>query len=85
MNYDKNLVVYSNKLYFESIVMNLMTNALKYNNPENILEIEISSHSDDKFTYLDIKDNGLGIDLKNTETKYLDYTNVFTIIRIVRD
>ncbi|MFT7351299.1 MAG: PAS domain S-box-containing protein [Flavobacterium sp.] len=69
LNYDKNLVVYSNKLYFESIVMNLMTNALKYNNPENILEIEIGSHSDGKFTYLDIKDNGLGIDLKKYKDK----------------
>lgn len=69
LNYDKTLAIYSNKLYFESIVINLMTNALKYNNPDNELQIEINSHSDGKFTYLDIKDNGLGIDLKKYQDK----------------
>lgn len=69
LNYDKTLAIYSNKLYFESIVINLMTNALKYNNPDNELQIEINSHSDGKFIYLDIKDNGLGIDLKKYQDK----------------
>jgi PAS domain S-box-containing protein len=69
LNYDKDVVVYGNKLYFESIVINLMTNALKYNNPKNTLEIEIDSYNDEKFTYLMIKDNGLGIDLEKYKDK----------------
>jgi PAS domain S-box-containing protein len=69
LNYDKNIEVYSNKLYFESIVINLMTNALKYNDPLKNLEIEIDSYSDKKFTYLSIRDNGLGIDLEKYKDK----------------
>lgn len=52
--------------YVESILMNLIANAIKYRNPERPLKIEITSREDDAFVFIRIADNGLGIDL----TKY---------------
>ncbi len=46
----------------ESILQNLITNSIKYRNPSNRLVIEISTHQDKEYTYLNIRDNGLGFD-----------------------
>ena len=50
------------KLYLDSIVLNLMSNALKYRNTERPLRISITTSKDDNS--LSISDNGVGIDLK---------------------
>lgn len=49
--------------YMESILQNLISNALKYSHPERKPEIMIRSYQDKKNTYVKIADNGLGIDL----------------------
>jgi len=58
--------VYSNKAYFESILLNLLTNAIKYKSSEREPEISISFYEDETYTTIIFKDNGIGIDL----TKY---------------
>ncbi|MGK4569071.1 PAS domain-containing sensor histidine kinase [Flavobacterium sp. 3HN19-14] len=55
--------VYSNKAYFDSILLNLLTNAIKYRSAERALEIFISVKEDENFTTLTFSDNGIGIDL----------------------
>ena len=50
--------------YMESILYNLLSNAVKYRNPERRLEIEIRAEEERDFVRLEIKDNGLGIDLE---------------------
>ena len=50
------------KNVFESILQNLLTNSIKYRNPDNPLKIELSTHQDAEYTYLHIKDNGIGFD-----------------------
>jgi signal transduction histidine kinase len=56
--------VYYPGKYFDSIVLNLLSNAIKYRSPERIPEIHVKSRKSDDWTYLEIQDNGLGIDLK---------------------
>ena len=51
-----------NKVYMESIFLNLITNAIKYRSPKRPLKITITSHPDGDNTMLIFADNGLGID-----------------------
>ncbi|WP_207532144.1 PAS domain S-box protein [Desertivirga arenae] len=52
------------KSYFYSILYNLITNAIKYRNPERASEIHISTHYVDNWICLSVSDNGIGIDLE---------------------
>lgn len=59
----KNLKLPANPGYIESILLNLLTNAIKYRRPDKPLVVEIDAalkHSDFKMV---IKDNGRGINL----------------------
>lgn len=50
--------------YLESIIQNLITNAIKYKHPERDPEISIFTFEEQNKKYLAIKDNGIGIDLE---------------------
>jgi signal transduction histidine kinase len=53
------------RLYLESIVMNLITNALKYRRPGVPPVISLRTYTDrDDRVILECQDNGLGIDLE---------------------
>jgi signal transduction histidine kinase len=56
--------VYSNPAYFESILQNLISNAIKYRSPERQLLIQIHLSLSKEYFILEITDNGLGIDLQ---------------------
>jgi signal transduction histidine kinase len=47
----------------KSILMNLMTNALKFRSPERRLEIQLRTVCTSGFVVLSVVDNGIGIDL----------------------
>ena len=51
-------------IYLESIFLNLLTNALKYRKPGVQPVIEVRTYIQDNNTILEIKDNGLGINLE---------------------
>ena len=69
LNLDSVSVVNGNKAYLESILLNLLTNSLKYKSKERIPKISITAHQIDNFTKLTFKDNGIGIDLKRNKDK----------------
>jgi signal transduction histidine kinase len=48
-------------------------------------EIEIDSYSDKKFTYLSIRDNGLGIDLEKYKDKLFGLYQRLPTIQTVKD
>ncbi len=50
--------------YMESILYNLISNAIKYRDPERKLRIMIRGFEEQGFVKLEISDNGLGIDLQ---------------------
>lgn len=46
----------------ESVLQNLLTNSIKYRNVQKKLKIEISTHTDSEYTYIYVRDNGIGFD-----------------------
>lgn len=69
MNFDDAPIIKINKSYFESILLNLTTNSLKYNNEKKQLKISISSKIIDNNIEITFKDNGIGIDLALNKDK----------------
>jgi PAS domain S-box-containing protein len=64
---DEEFSLHTNPAYFESIILNLFTNAIKYKSPDRNLEINITAGEDGKYKILSFNDNGLGIDLSKYE------------------
>lgn len=52
------------KIYLESILLNLLSNALKYNSPERVPVIRLKTYYYHKDLILEVCDNGLGINLE---------------------
>lgn len=50
--------------YLESIMLNLVTNAIKYSDPSKGAKIVFTTEANDEFVVVNVKDNGLGIDLE---------------------
>lgn len=63
--------------YMESILLNLITNAIKYKHPERDPIIEIRTYKKDRKKFLEVKDNGRGIDMKLFENKIFGMYNTF--------
>ena len=51
-------------VYLESLVYNLINNALKYSRPAVPIEITISTYMQNERVVLEVKDNGIGMNLK---------------------
>lgn len=67
--------VYAIAPYVESILYNLISNAIKYRDPERSPHIAIKTTHENEFVCLAVMDNGLGIDLK----KYRQ--NIFSLYK----
>jgi signal transduction histidine kinase len=65
------------KCYFESILYNLISNALKYSRPGVPVEINVSTYRHDGRIVLSVKDNGLGIDLGKYGDRIFNFNQVF--------
>ncbi|MBT9547191.1 MAG: PAS domain S-box protein [Candidatus Sericytochromatia bacterium] len=56
-------------VYLHSILLNLVSNALKYKDPQRPLTLKISVKAEQGFWVFELQDNGLGIDLKAHATE----------------
>ena len=63
--------------YADSILMNFITNAVKYKSPDRDPIIELSTTRTNGYTVLSIKDNGLGIDLNKYGDKLFGMYKTF--------
>ncbi|MDY8135108.1 sensor histidine kinase [Aquimarina sp. 2201CG5-10] len=63
--------------YMESILLNLITNAIKYKHPERDPIIMIKTFIENKSKYLKISDNGRGIDLELFKDKIFGMYKTF--------
>ncbi|GFZ75824.1 hypothetical protein GCM10011531_00290 [Aquaticitalea lipolytica] len=61
---EHNISIQFNSAYFESIMLNLLTNSLKYKQPNKLPIINIHSANHKDYVEIIISDNGLGIDLE---------------------
>ncbi len=67
-----------NSSYLESILLNFLTNALRYSSPERIPEIELVGYYQGSNWVLEIRDNGIGIDLEHHGDKVFGLYKTFT-------
>ncbi|SFZ92080.1 PAS domain S-box-containing protein [Flaviramulus basaltis] len=66
-----------NKIYLESIFLNLLENAIKYRSEERVPEIFIESEIEDGKIKIKFQDNGMGIDLERHGHKLFGLNKVF--------
>jgi len=64
VDFSKAPTIFYPKIYLESILMNLISNSIKYKSPKRTPEIKLTSEIIDGETVFTIEDNGLGIDLQ---------------------
>jgi sensor histidine kinase regulating citrate/malate metabolism len=63
--------------YFDSILLNLLTNAIKYKSDQRKATVALSLLQADDFIRFDVKDNGLGIDLERQGRKMFGMYKTF--------
>lgn len=63
--------------YFESVLQNLLTNAVKYRHPNRLSEITLNFKDDEEFFILEVKDNGVGLDLEQNKNKVFGMYKTF--------
>ncbi len=68
-NFEEVSFLNTNKSYLESILLNLLTNAIKYKSETRKLKIHITANQIDDNVILIFKDNGIGINLERNRDK----------------
>lgn len=63
--------------YVDSIVLNFLTNAIKYRSDERVPQVELNSIEENEFIVLKIADNGMGIDLEKYGDKLFQLYKTF--------
>ncbi|WP_306352919.1 PAS domain S-box protein [Flavobacterium sp. '19STA2R22 D10 B1'] len=69
INLDKAPKLKINKSYLESILLNLLTNAIKYKSPLRKLELLIQTEDHKDYIKLIFQDNGIGLDVERYKDK----------------
>jgi PAS domain S-box-containing protein len=76
-NFDDAAFLITNPAYLESIILNLITNALKYKSTTRPLEIELSMSREKEYDVLTFRDNGIGINLEQNGDKVFGMYKTF--------
>ena len=61
LNFEQVFVLYTNKAYIESILLNLLSNSIKYKSENRKLRITITTEKKEDAVVMIFKDNGIGI------------------------
>lgn len=77
VNFEKEIFIYAIPAYLESILLNLITNTIKYASPSRKLRVIIDAKEDLDKTIISVADNGLGIDMKKHKHKIFGMYKVF--------
>ena len=73
----ENTLVNYNPAYLESIVLNFLSNAIKYSSPERQPKIELSVFQEMEQMVFKVSDNGIGIDMKKNGDKLFGMYKTF--------
>lgn len=63
--------------YMQSILLNFISNSIKYKHPDRDPIIEIKTFSEENKNYLTVKDNGIGINLQKYKNKLFNMYQTF--------
>lgn len=74
---DPSFEIYFNQPYLDSVLLNLISNAVKYNNPEKRAKVLLNAFELDDYIVLEVTDNGLGIDLSKHGDKLFSMYKTF--------
>lgn len=74
---DKRITIQGIPAYLDSILINFLTNAIKYRKPNVNPIIKLKAKQNQNNVHLSISDNGLGIDLEKYKDKIFGMYNVF--------
>ena len=74
-SFDEAPIILSVKPYVDSILLNLISNAIKYRNPDKVLVIDLKTEPAGEFICLTVSDNGLGFDVNQQRR------NIFTLYK----
>ncbi|GAA3935178.1 PAS domain S-box protein [Chitinophaga oryziterrae] len=69
--------IFYGKAYLENILFNLLNNALIYTRPDVPPQIHVSCRKEEKEIVLEVRDNGMGIDLDKHGTQIFRYKKIF--------
>ncbi|MCM8568765.1 PAS domain S-box protein [Gramella jeungdoensis] len=72
------MVVSFNSAYMESVLLNFLTNALRYSHPERQPYIKIRGYKEGFNWILEVEDNGIGIDLEKHGDKVFGLYKTFS-------
>lgn len=73
----ENTAIVTNKAALQQVLLNLISNAIRYNSKENIVVL-LEFYQDEKYLNFNVSDNGNGI-----ETKY--FSKIFDLFEVVDD
>ena len=74
---NEEFMVYAIPSYLDSILLNMLTNAIKYRSPNHPLHLKVVAKNSNGRTSLSFTDNGLGIDLDRYGTKIFGMYKTF--------
>lgn len=74
----ENMVVPFNSAYMESVLLNFLTNSLRYSHPDRLPIIEVRGYSQNGCWILEIEDNGIGMDLERHGEKVFGLYKTFS-------
>jgi ligand-binding sensor domain-containing protein/signal transduction histidine kinase len=74
-DFSKGTLFWTVKPYIDSILLNLISNAIRYRHPDRDPVIKIRSEVTEKYFHISIQDNGLGMDMAACKDK------IFTLYR----
>ncbi|MCH5599249.1 sensor histidine kinase [Niabella ginsengisoli] len=77
-NIPKDTSIFYNKAYIESILLNLISNSLKYSKPSVCPIVSVTYSDENSAKILTINDNGIGIDLEKNGHKLFGLFKTFT-------
>lgn len=76
-NIPADIEVEYNPAYIESVLLNFLSNGLKYCHPDRVAEVTLEIYYEENRPVLRISDNGLGIDLKRNGEKIFGLYKTF--------
>lgn len=74
---NENHKVMAEPAYLDSIILNFLTNAIKYKSKKRVPIIELTSYIEDEFVVFKVKDNGSGIDMEKYGDKLFQMYKTF--------